>query len=265
MGKIVIGILILFLLIGASTGAIVYSLKNDLETMQNQNILFLIVDETSNNEIEVGLGSAVTERGRENFLVNAEKINSEPMHVVGSEINGIFGTGENELYTKSVVIHRVVVIQAVVLEKIVDTIGGIDVKLEVSKEVSVSKHLTGEEVANLLRGENLAGTGTWEVTFLNPLTHALETRRLEGEEVYNFIIEKIPPDKPWLIKIGMLKWTVDSIMEKTEGNKELTAKILESAFNSYKTGAIQTYPSNTLTKIIKIIPVGLIKDRILTK
>ncbi|MEE9564643.1 MAG: hypothetical protein V3V63_02930, partial [Candidatus Hydrothermarchaeaceae archaeon] len=54
--KIIIGIIVLFIVVAVGAIFTFVSLTEDMESLGNQNMLILIVDETNKNEVEMGFG-----------------------------------------------------------------------------------------------------------------------------------------------------------------------------------------------------------------
>ncbi|MDI6654363.1 MAG: hypothetical protein QME59_00545, partial [Candidatus Hydrothermarchaeota archaeon] len=130
-----------------------------------------------------------------------------------------------------------------------------------SETISVSKHFSGEEFADLLRADSFSDTSGWEVTFTN-LTGKVETQQKSGGELEKFLLES-KAIGPRLHSLEVMKGMIlvqaaDSIDTK---NKTIVGKIIEVVLNSYKSEAIQAHPGNTLTRLIKYVPVDAVKNK----
>lgn len=273
MGKLSLVFLIAFLAVIGYAASTAISVKGDFEKMQRENILVLIIDEKNKNEVESGFGF-VLGSGAANFFIDpngavggaplktlfANSIKSGAEQIAGKEISGIFDI--NNTVTKNVKVDRIIFIQTSVFKELVNSVGGIDYKSPESKGISISKHFSGEEFANLLRADSFSDTSGWEVTFTNPLTKKLETQVKDGKELEKFLLEfkAIDPKlHSWSVIKGMiLAQAADSIDTK---NKIIVGKIVEIVLNSYKSEAIQVHPGNTLTRLIKYVPVDAVKNK----
>jgi hypothetical protein len=258
MRKIVLGIVGFILLLGLSIIGVAFSARGSMEEMRGQNLLFLITD----GEVELAVGYEVNER--KSFFVDPTEVSADPEELVGGEVTGIFGIGEEGAYERRIVIGRTVVIRVGVIEKMVDIIGGVDVASEEDAPVQFSTHLTGSQVADIIREESLGTSGSWKVSYLDPLTHNVVTKELEGSEFEDLLVEKrIVPEDGWKLKLAVLKWVAEDLLEKTEADEGLARRVLGALLSSYKKGEIATYPSNTLTRLAGMAPTGIIEKILL--
>jgi|GEM_PF-2758720 len=271
MGKLLLAFLVVFLAGIGYAASTAMSAKGDFEKMQSENVLILITDETNKNEVELGFGFLLGSRAEMFFIdpngkagdapiktLFANSIKSGAELIVDKEVSGIFDIDKNT--TKNVKINRIVVIQASVFKDLVNGIGGIDYKTE-SKGITMSKYFSGEEFAHLLRADSLSDTSGWEVTFTN-LTGKVETQQKSGGELEKFLLESKAID-PKLHSLEVMKGMI--LMQAASSidtkNKIIVGKIVEIVLNSYKSEAIQIHPGNTLTKLIKYVPVDAVKNK----
>lgn len=271
MGKLSLVVLIAFLAAVGYAANTAMSAKGDFDKMQKENILVLIIDEKNKNEVELGFG--VLLGNGEMFFVDpngkvgdapiktlfADSIKSGAGMIAGREVSGTFDTEKNT--TKNVKIDRVAVIPTSVLRDLVSSIGGIDYKSE-SKGITMSKYFSGEEFASFLRADSFSDTSGWEVTFTNPLTGKVETQQKSGSELEKFLLEYKLID-PKLHSFTVIKGV--AFVQAANGidtkNKIIVGKIIEIVLNSYKNEAIQVHPGNTLTKLIRYVPVDAVKNK----
>lgn len=271
MGKLSLIVLIAFLAAAGYAASTAMSAKGDFDKMPKENILVLIIDEKNKNEVELALGFFLG--SGEMFFVEpgmkiggavlktafANSISSGASLIAGREVSGTFDTEKNT--TKNVKIDRIVVIPTSVFRDLVSGIGGIDYKTE-SKGITMSKYFSGEEFASFLRADSFSDTSGWEVTFTNPLTGKVETQQKSGSELEKLLLEYKLID-PKLHSFTVIKGVVfvqaaDSIDTK---NKIIVGKIIEIVLNSYKSEAIQVHPGNTLTRLIRYVPVDAVKNK----
>ncbi len=273
MGKLLLVVLIFFLAGIGYAASTAISAKSDFDSMQRENILVLITDEKNKNEVELGFGFMLGS-GAETFFVDpgtkigdaalktifANSISSGAGSIAGKEVAGIFDIEKQ--VTRGVKIDRSMVIQTSVFKDLVNSVGGIDYRSPELKGISISRHFSGEEFADLLRADSYSETSGWEVTFTNPLTKKLETQVKDGKELEKILVALGAVDPKsvswWMAKGTILAQAADSIDVK---NKIIVGRIVEIALNSYKNEVIQVHPGNTLTKLIKYVPVDAAKNK----
>ncbi len=271
MGKLSLIVLIAFLAAAGYAASTAMSAKGDFDKMQKENVLVLITDEKNKNEVELGFGFLLGTG--EMFFVDpstkigdaalktvfANSISSGAGLIVGKEVSGTFDIEKNT--TKNVKIDRIAVIPTSVFRDLVSNIGGIDYRTE-SRGISVSKYFSGEEFAGLLRADSFSDTSGWEVTFTNPLTGKVETQQKSGSELEKLLLEYKLID-PKLHSFTAAKGAI--LIQAANGidtkNKIIVGKIIEVVLNSYKNGVLQVHPGNTLTKLIKYVPVDAVKNK----
>lgn len=274
MGKLLLVVLIFFLAGIGYAASTATSAKSDFDSMQRENILVLITDEKNKNEVELGFGFLLGE-GAVNFFIDPDgKIGSVPLKTVfessiksgaeqiaGKEVSGMFDM-DKASPTKNVKINRIVVIQTSVFEDLVNSVGGIDYRSPEYSGISVSRHFSGEEFADLLRADSFSDTSGWEVTFTNPLTKKLETQVKDGRELEKILVALGAVDPKsvswWMAKGTILAQAADSIDVK---NRIIVGRIVEIALKSYKNEVIQVHPGNTLTRLVKYVPVDAAKNK----
>lgn len=270
MGKLSLVFLIAFLAAIGYAASTAISVKGDFERMQKENILVLITDEKNKNEVELGFGFLLGS-GAEMFFVEpgtkigdaalktvfANSISSGAGLIAGKEVSGIFSIN----VTRNVKIDRIVVIPTSVFRDVANSIGGVDFSASLGA-VSISRHFSGEEFASLLRADSVSDTSGWEVTFTNPLTRKLETQVKDGKELEKILLGSKAVD-PRLANWWMVKGTI--LVQAAEGidlkNKAIVGKIVEIVLSSYKSEAIQVHPRNTMTRLIKYVPVDAAKNK----
>jgi len=267
--RIAVLLLAIMVIISASTGWLALSVKGDLEEIKNQNILVLLLDETS-NDVEVAIGIRV---GEEPFLVNPEEkvdevqiksvftesVRKGAWQLLGAEVKG-FQTLKGVPLEKRAPVNRIVTVETSVIKEVVDSIGGIDFGAGDPEGIYVFKHMSGEETARMLREGRFVGN--WTVTIKLPFG-GKTTKEVSGKELESLLETFGEKIDPLFVKVAVLAEVAKEVQETLKENKKLMGKVAEIGLASYKEGRIQTYPTNTLTKVIKYIPFGLIRERIL--
>jgi hypothetical protein len=259
----IVGIITIFLVVmGIAALNVVLSIKNDMASMQDENpAIFLINPE--NGEIDLGFGIDRDEGGV--MLIDAEqKVNDVPLRalfknseesgageIVGGVLRGyIYSNGKIE--DKSIQVDRVVLIDDTVVAEIFSIAGPQKIEIGGKDDLFYAQSVvdTGE-LLSVLRGdfEKLE----WEVTIANPLLGKPVVKKATTEELLSMAENfGINIDKD-LIKVLILVQVAEKAKLALQ-SEEAKMEIFRITLKEYKNGKIRTYPENTLTKMIKLLP-----------
>lgn len=281
--KIIIGIIIFLVVLGVGVGSLVISAGKDAEAIQNDNILFLIVDETNENEVEFGFGFSA---GRMDDGPRMIDIKTE---VQGQALENMFQSGSLETNCNSLLnqeismldisesgartdtkekFQRVSLIPTSFFGKLFAMVseGGMDVQLgDEGDDMQITRHLTSEEALDMLRREELPGTGKWNLAGVTPATGEEMTREIGDEELMTYV-QQNPVINSEEYAMAMIKMMIfGSVMDSSDKKSGTGPSSEDKApahvllfIEEFKNGNIKVCPDSGLTRIAKIVPMSLI-------
>jgi hypothetical protein len=277
--KIIIGTIVLFIVVAVGAIFTFVSLTEDMESLGNQNMLILIVDETNKNEVEMGFGM-MTEGGemgpkmvdvgtevqggtlREVFTSGSFKSNCNSLLDQSISIVGVSDEGVKTSSVKR--FQRVIVIPTSYFGKIADLTDGVDIGFGDEDEMQITKHLTGNEALKILRSDDLSGTGEWTLKTLNPITGEEITTEVDEKEFLNTLLS-LPFIKNEEQGMTMVKMMVSMGVMGSAGkidDPSIKTEMGMSLIEDYKKGDVRVCPSTAVTKLVKAVPSSVIRGMV---
>jgi hypothetical protein len=283
MKKVVLGIIILAFIIGGGLGGLLLSVAQNMQAINNENILILVLDETNGNEVELGFGILTKVVEKEPFLIDPRTgvdgnvlrdsftsgtYETNCKFLLGRELSGRYiARGVDESQRGFEGFQRVITVPISSLGKLIGPLEGIDFKFGEAGEMLITRRLTAGEVVMVLRTDDLSRTGTWRISSMDPRTGVPITREIDGVELLNFLlfVPFIEDEEHALLitKLMVLKGAMESLAERSNKDPVFFEKSLGSLIGDYKEGHIRTCPSNTVTQLIKYVPIE-VSTRIIT-
>ncbi len=266
--KIAVVIIAILVIGGAGLGLTALGVKNNIEEMKTQDVLFLVTGGKGGEDVEVAIGIIMEQKTP--VVINPGDIpgpyaSSGPASLIGEKLQGFPLSGdsfdkERPFQQKTTAsFQRVVTVDSSVIGDIVKDTGGVELRFE-GGGFKLSKDMTGEEVMTVLTGTGLSGSGTWTITIVNPFTGKEETREMDGDELETLAKTFNIGLDTWAIKIAVLGGVGDRIGKMDAASQKDAIKTL---INAYKDGRIKTYPSNTVTRLAKFAPTDTVVDRLI--
>jgi hypothetical protein len=259
----IVGIItIFFVVMGIAALNVVLSIKNDMASMQDENpAIFLINPE--NGEIDLGFGID-RDKGGVVLVDSEQKVNDVPLRalfknseesgageIVGGVLKG-YTYSDGRIEEKSIQVERVVLIDDTVVAEIFSIAGPQKIEIGGKEDLFYAQSVVDAgELLSVLRGdfEKLE----WEVTIANPLLGKPVVKKATTGELLSMAKNfGINIDKD-LIKVLILVQVAEKAKPALQ-SEEAKMEIFRIMLREYKNGKIRTYPENTLTKVIKLLP-----------
>ncbi len=267
------GIIVLLIVIGGSIGALVFSATKNIQAMSAKNILILLVDETNGNEVELGFGILT---GGEPFLIEARtKIQGHALRdifssgsfesncelLLGQGISGVYLERDGEVPQGGERFQLVITIPTSFFGELTSLVGKMDFKFGAGGELHVTRRLTANDMVMVLRSDAFSGMGIWRLDFVDPRTGRSFTREIDGEEYLNLLLfAPLIEDEEQALTLNKfisISGLQGAVSEKSKTDPAITGKVVESLMDNYKKGAIKVYPSNTVTRLVKYLPLAI--------
>ncbi len=265
--KIVGAVAVFLTLIVVAVAAVAFSIKNDISVMQNENIaVFLVNPENGNVELGAGFdrstgeGMLIDTYQRIDDTQLAEVFgNSEERGaglLLGRKLVGLTYQGGSEVSRVSMRVDRVVLVDDTVVAELLSLAGPQRIELGSMQEAFYAYTDVGsEELLNVLRGN--FGALVWQVEVLNPITGDRVVRRMSTDELLSLTDKLGISIGEDLIKT-MILLQVFNEAKPTLQKEEVRLEVVRTLLREYKQGGIRTYPANTLTRVLKLVPEGAV-------
>ncbi len=272
--KIAVIVIAILIIGGAGLGFTALGIKNNIEEMKTQDVLFLVTggedggDGKNMEDVQVAIGIIMEQKAP--VVINPADIqgayaSSGPVSLIGEKLQGFPLSGdsfdkERPFQQKTAAsFQRVVTVDASVIGDIVEGVGGVELRFE-GGDFKLSKDMTKKEVMTVLTGDGLSGSGTWTITIVNPFTGKDETREMDGDELETLAKTFNIGLDTWAIKIAVLGGVGDRVGKMDDASQKEAIKTL---INAYKDGRIKTYPSNSVTRLAKFAPTDTVVDKLI--
>lgn len=252
-------------------GAVLVSAIGDIKALEGENLLILVVDETQRDRVLLGYA---VEAGEEGFPVSPlERIGGLPLRsifldsreegaraAVGGSITRFFDP-KVENGGKELRIDRLLVIETSVLGEVVDALGGLEIKEEVAPFTFAYTSLSGADFVRILRGKGFSDAGMWSITITDPNTGSTSSIFLEGVGL-DREIKRYDPSYQWqTVKAVILSTALEKIRDRFQKSQRLRESITGTLVKSYQGGAIDIYPNNNVTELVKWLPPSIVEER----
>lgn len=265
--KIVGAVAVFLTLIVVAVAAVAFSIKNDISVMQNENIaVFLVNPENGNVELGAGFdrstgeGMLIDTQQRIDDTQLAEVFgNSEERGaglLLGRKLVGLTYQGGSKVSRVSMRVDRVVLVDDRVVAELLSLAGPQRIELGSEREAFYAyTEVASDELLNVLRGN--FGALVWQVEVLNPITGDRVVRRMSTDELLSLTDKLGISIGEDLIKT-MILLQVFNEAKPTLQKEEVRLEVVRTLLREYKQGGIRTYPANTLTRVLKLVPEGAV-------
>ncbi|NOZ59242.1 MAG: hypothetical protein GXO66_06680 [Euryarchaeota archaeon] len=262
LGRLVVAVLLVLLSVGAFGLYVVSSIKEDVARMQMETPVIFIVNPES-GMVEIGFS---TNRSTGEVLL----VDSEQM-VGDRELRSLFTASEEEgaalisgavlrgytysggaLLERSVRADRTVLVDDTVVARIFSLVE--PQRVEIGEKGGVfyaESTVDSETLLAVLRGDFDALV--WEVEFTLPVVNRQVVRRATTSELLELAERfdiRAGEDIVRALVLAQAGEALRPLLQTSEGRLELIRILLQE----YRAGSIRTYPENTLTKVLRLIP-----------